>query len=251
MTAPAPVRTHTPLRFPSPLLMSYLIFTAMIWAGTLLFAFTLTFAVSIWNEITISAWRIVGQAARWFVLGSMWHLGWRMFELYLTHGRTRRAFYLEALPFIAAFALCAAALYTLTFPLEALWYAIFGWHQGMGDAVLYDSAFDLPMIALESSTVFLLWAAGGFFVATAWYRSGLLGAATIALGLVCIVVSTVALGEREGPAYILLDRLPILVEPDGTPNVVIAVVIHLVMTAALLGLSWLWLRDMPVHGKSE
>jgi hypothetical protein len=30
-----------------------------------------------------------------------------------------------------------------------------------------------------------------------------------------------------------------------------AIIVHLAMTAGFLALSWLWLRDTPVHGKSE
>ena len=251
MTASAPASTYVPWRFPAPLLSSYMIFTAMIWAGAVVFTFALTAFVSIWNEITMSGWLLVGQAARWFVLGAVGHLGWVMFELYLTHGRTRRAFYREALPFIGVFALCTAALYTITFPIEAGYYALFGWQHGFGEEALYASAFDLPMIALESALVFLMWGAGGFFVTTAWYRNTLLGTLAIVLGLACVVISSIALGERDGPAVLLLDILPVLSRPDGAPNMMAAIIVHLAMTAGFLALSWLWLRDTPVHGKSE
>lgn len=127
MTVSAPARTSRPWRFPAPLLSSYMIFAAMVWAGTAASTFALTAFVSIWNENTMSGWLFVGQVARWFVFGAIAHFGWAMLELYLTHGRTRRAFYREALPFIAAFALGCGALYTLTFPIEAGYYALFGW----------------------------------------------------------------------------------------------------------------------------
>lgn len=96
-----------------------------------------------------------------------------------------------------------------------------------------------------------MWGAGGFFVATAWYRSPVLGAGTIVLGLACIFISSTTLGEREGPAGMLLDVLPVLARPDGTSSLAAAIIVHLAMTACFIWLSWLWLRDAPVRGKSE
>jgi hypothetical protein len=250
MSVSVPIRTHAPTRFPTNIAWSYVMFMGMVWAGTMVFAFVLTGVVSIWNEIEISGWLIVGQAARWFVLGTMWHLGWVMFELYLTHGRTRRAFYFEALMTLIAFSLCAAVLYAITFPIEAVYYGLFGWQQGLGDAN-FASALDMPAIAIEAAAIFLLWGTGGFFVTTAWYRNGLLGAAATAFGLLLVAISSIALGERDGPARLVLDRLPVLAQPDGTPNLPIAMLIHIAGTALLAALSWIWIRDMPVHAKSE
>lgn len=250
MTISVPTRTHVPVRLPTTLISSYVIFMGMVWAGTVAFAFILTAVVSFWNDISISGWLIVGQAARWFVLGAMWHLGWVMFELYITHGRTRRAFYGEAIMILIAFSLATALLYTLTFPIEAAYYGLFGWHQGLGDAN-FTSPFDLTSISIEAAAVFMLWGAGGFFVTTAWYRNGLLGGVAIAFGLVIVALSSIALGERDGPASLVLDILPVLAHPNGAPHLGVALSIHLAGTALLLALSWIWLRDMPVHAKSQ
>lgn len=257
MTTAILSRKPFPLRFPTPIFLSYMYFALLIWAAVAVFVFTTTAIVSIWNDIDTSGWSLAGQAARWFVLGLMCHLGWTMFELYITHGRTRRTFFLEAIAVLVTVALASALIFTLTFVLEAGYYGLMGWEQGISNSNLYTRGLDLPMIGLDAAITFILWAAGGFFIATALYRNGILGAAAILFGVGCVIVSTMVLGEPDGPGRMVVDRVGTLSDtasllmPDGSLNMAMISTVHIALAALLVGLSWLWLRDTPIKGKSE
>lgn len=257
MTAAAP--DYVPVRFPIRLVTDLAAFALMIWAGTLVTAFVLVFIVSFWHDISASAWHIVGQPARWFLFALAIHIGWTQFELYVAHGRTRRAFMLEALQFLAAFAPLMAVIFALSFLMEAGYYSLMGWTQGIGeDEAFYRSVFDIPLVLLQWTLTFGLWMAGGLFIGAMWYRSTVLGVVSLFVGIACALISTAAIGEvtinfgqGSNPASALVHAMLFIAVQASTHGIGAVVLLHVVMTALLIGLAWLVLRDAPIRGKSE
>lgn len=257
MTAAAP--DYMPTRFPTRLLTDLSAFVLMVWAGAVATAFILVLGVSFWHDITASAWHIVGQPARWFLFALAVHIGWTEFELYVAHGRTRRAFMLETLQFLAVFAPLVSVLFALTFLIEAGYYGLMGWTQGIGaDETFYRSVFEVPLVVLQWTLTFGLWMAGGLFVGAMWYRSAVLGVASLVIGIAFALISVAAIGEvavsfgeQSNPISLVLHSLFFVARQASTSGIWSVVLLHVVMIGGMAGLAWLALRRVSIRSKSE
>lgn len=245
MTAPAISRTE-PL-IPRRLLSDQAIFAVMVWAGFTVFMFVLTFIVSLFREIEVSGWNLAGQPARWFGFAIGIYVGHTLFPLHVTHGGTRKGFMAQVVVFVVAYGALLGALFTLTFPLEAGYYAIMGWPQALHGTELYSGAFDLPMILVQWVLIMTLWVAGGVFMGGAWYRNQAYGSLGIVIGVFFVGLSGMAIGSGDGPFEWAYRQLF-----TGTgPGAGVAVVIHMVSIAIMFGLTWLAFKDAPIRNKSE
>lgn len=232
---------------PRRLLSEQAIFALMVWAGFSLFIFVLTFAVSLVRDIDVSGWNLAGQPARWFGFAIGIYVGYSLFPLYVTHGGTRKGYTAQVLSFALAYGGLLGVLFTLTFPIEAGYYALMGWPQALHGAELYAHPLDLPVVLVQWVVIMVLWVMGGIFMGATWYRSAVYGTLAIIFGIFLVGLSGMAIGAGDGPfewAYRQLlgsDRL-------GT---FAAIVLHLVAIAILGLLTWAAVRDAPIHNKSE
>lgn len=239
--------TRTEPAIPRRLLAEQAFFAAMVWAGFTLFMFVLTFIVSLFREIDVSGWNLAGQPARWFGFAIGIYVGHTIFPLYVAHGGTRKGFMTQALVFVLAYGALLGALFTLTFPIEAGYYALMGWPQALHANELYASALDLPMVLVQWVLIMVLWVAGGVFLGGAWYRNPAYGSLGIVIGVLFVGLSGMAIGSGDGPFEWVYRQLF-----TGTaPGTGAAIVIHLISIAILLGLTWLAFKDAPIHKKSE
>lgn len=231
--------------FPKRALIDQTAFAAMIWAGFTLFMFSLTFAVSFFREIEVSGWNIAGQPARWFAFVIGIYIGWSALPLHVTHGGTRKGFMIRTLGFFLVYTAALTAMFTLSFIFEAGYYAMMGWPQDLHDTQLYAHPLDLALVLAQWFLIFGVWLWGGVLISTAWYRNAVLGALCIPLGLVAVSVSSFSISGDVGPMSWVRQFIP------AGPNTIAIILAHLAMIAIFAGLSWLAIRDVPIHTKSE
>lgn len=241
----SPASTRREPAFPKRVLVDQGAFALLSWPVYTLFVFAVTFVVSLFRDVSASGWDMAGQPMRWFAFAIGIYLGWSVLQLHVTHGGTRKGFMVQMLVFVPIFVALLTVIFALSFMLESGYYALMGWPQGIDDGALYSGPFDLPMVLLQYVLIFALWTLGGLLIAAAWYRSAILGAAAIPLGLAAVSVSALVLGgEGEGPMVWVSQVLPI---QPGPP---VATIAHLLLAALFAGLTWLAVRNVPIRSKA-
>lgn len=243
MTALQAPRTEPAI--PRRLIGEQAAFAAMVWAGFALFMFAVTFGVSLFRDIEVSGWNVAGQPARWFGFAIGIYVGYTLFPLYVTHGGTRKGFMAQTVSFVLAYGAVLGGLFTLTFPIEAGYYALMGWPQALHAPELYASPLDLPLVLVQWVLIMTLWVAGGVFMGGAWYRHQLFGSLAIIIGIVFVGISGVAIGSGDGPFEWAYRQI----FASDRPGTLVAIIAHLVSIAILLGLIWAAFKDAPIRNR--
>lgn len=221
-------------------------FAVLAWLAATIVVFAITIVVSQFRPVEASGWHIASQAVRWFSFAIGIYLGWSILQLHVTHGGTRRGYWIRMLTFCAAYAPLVALLYTLSFLVESGFYSLMGWQQLVDERSLYSSVGELPLVFVESLLLFALFLLAGVFIAVMWYRGGITGGLSIAIGLVCATLSGYSLGNYETPFD--LEWIEWLRPQE--PSLVRALGFHIGMYLALAGFTWLAVRDVSIHSKS-
>jgi hypothetical protein len=229
------------------LLKAHLALAVLSWVGFMVTVFAITFVVARWTDIAVSAWEQAARLPLWFAFGIGSHLGYTMLPLHITHGLTRRGFAMQALVFVIVFAAALAAMITAGFVIEAALYSATGWTQALAERHLFGSVRELHLVFLESWMSHALWAAGGAFIAAAFYRSGALGALAILAALFISIVAEFSLNEAWAPAGWALERTG----SDAGTGAALGVPIYIACIALILGLAWLVVREIPIRSKAQ
>jgi hypothetical protein len=229
--------------FPTP---GVLPFAALLWLGLFVFMVALTFAISRWGTIESSTWAQASQPLRWGVL----FLGVWVVQTYLApyvaHGVTRRSFGQRTAVFSLLLAGLVAALGTFGFVVEGWIYDRRDWPQEIAGGHLFDDAGDLPTIFANYFLVFLLWCAAGVFNAVAFYRAeGGWGLVSIPLTIVLVAASEAAL-DGQYPGFVT--RVAGFLDDLATP---VGVAVWAACLAAITGVTWGLLRDIPIRPKGS
>ncbi len=232
--------------FPRRLLVEQGLFGTMLWAGFSLLMLIIPVVVSFFRPIEVSGW-VFGQAiVQWYVLAIGCYVGWSVFELHVTHGQSRRGFLKSAFVFVVLFSGIVAALCAFTFLPEALIYNLAGWPQAVDEARLYEAPLEVHMVFLHGWLTFALYGAGGLFLAIAWYRSSLIGSLGIPFALLMAAVAGLGMASTEGPLQVLVREGVVPQEPD----VLLAIVLHVLCVGALFTATWFCGRDVAIRTKA-
>jgi hypothetical protein len=209
--------------------VSLVAFSALVAAGVFVFALAVTFAVSFFRDIEISAWTVVtAQIARWFILFMGVYAIHNVLPIAIAHGRTRREFLSAATGFSVVFAFAMAALAWLGHLAEGGVYALMDWRAD--DHGLPHAYF----------LMFLVWCAAGMFLAAAFDRWGPGGIFALPFGVAMVVTSSVRIpGTGELP--FIRNEMSVF----GAGWHVASVCAWVLAVVA----TWAIARDMPVRTK--
>jgi len=170
-------------------------FCAMVAGGTFAFAVALTFAVSIFRDVEISAWNIIAsQIGPWFLLWIGVYAIHNMLPIAVAHGRTRREFLTAASAFSVVLAVVMTAAEWLGFVLENGIYSLMDWR---GDEHGTQLAYFL---------MYLVWFAVGMLCAAAFDRFGAGGVFVLPAALALVVATRVQVPGSGNLPFI--DELP-------------------------------------------
>jgi hypothetical protein len=205
-------------------------FSAIIGASAFVFAVVVTFVVSAFRDVEISAWNVVAtQIARWFLFWAGVYVIHNVLPIAVAHGRTRREFLLATSGFTVVLSLVLALLAWLGFLVEGGIYSLMDWRAGEHGSPL---AYFL---------MFLVWCAVGAFVAAAYNRFGPYGLLSFPAGLVLAVVAGVKVpGSGELP---YLPDIPVALGAGWHAVSLLAFVIALAGT-------WVVARTMPIRPRT-
>jgi hypothetical protein len=205
-------------------------FLVLLGAAALVFALALTFVVSLWADIRISAWNVVAaQIGRWIALWLGVHTIHNVLPVAIAHGRTRREFLGQAVLFWVLASLVMALIARGGFFVETLVYDAMDWTRHVtGNG------------ALEYWQMYAVWTAVGAFVAAGFDRFQAGGVLTIPVGFALIIPAGSAVNGADWLPFV--GRLP----GQAAAGVLLCVGAFVVASA----LAWLIARDMPVRVKA-
>jgi hypothetical protein len=206
---------------------SLVAFGALVAACALVFVLVVTFVVSGFRDVEISAWNIAtSQIARWFLFWVGIYVIHNVLPIAVAHGRTRREFLVAATGFFVLFAAVMAAIAWLGFVIEGGIYALMDWRA---DEHGSPWAYFL---------MFLVWTTVGAFVAAAFDRFSAGGIFSLPIGLVLVMITGAAVPGSGNLPFIR--NLPVFLGSGWHLASLGAFVLALAGTCAIA-------RDMPLR----
>lgn len=213
------------------LIATLVTYTAVVAACVFTLAVAITFAVSGFRDVEISAWNVVtSQIARWFLFWVGIYVIHNQLPIAVAHGRTRREFLVAASAFSVVLALVMTVIAWAGFLVESAIYSVMGWNaDAHGTVVAY-------------FLMFLVWCAVGMFCAAVFDRFGAAGVFSVPMGLLLVMVTTAGI-PRAGSLPFIPD-LPSLL---GGGWQLVSVGAFLVAVAG----TWVVARGMPVRVRAS
>lgn len=206
------------------------LFSAIVAAAVFVFAVVVTFVVSAFRGVEISAWNLVtAPIARWYVFFFGVYVIHNLLPIAIAHGRTRREFLAATAGFTVVFAAAMALLAWLGFFVEGGIYALMDWRADEHGSLL---AYFL---------MFLVWCGVGAFAAAAFDRFGPRGVFSLPIGLVLVFMTGARMPETANLPFIR--NIPDLF---GEGWYVVALAAWLVAFAG----TWAIVRDMPIRARA-
>ena len=207
------------------------LFSAMVAGGAFVFVLALTFVVSIFRDVEISAWNVVAsQVGPWFLLFIGVYAIHNMLPIAVAHGRTRREFLAAASAFSVVLAVVMTAVEWLGFVVEGGIYSLMDWRADEHGA------------QLSYFLMYLVWIAVGMLCAAAFDRYGSGGLFVLPVALVLVVVSRLRMPGSGNLPFV-----------DDTPDLfgsALPAVLVLSFVVALTG-TWVIARDMPIRQRTS
>ncbi|WP_330274216.1 hypothetical protein OG205_00530 [Lentzea sp. NBC_00516] len=205
-------------------------FSAMVAGGAFAFVVALTFVVSVFRDVEISAWNVVAsQIGPWFLLFMGVYAIHVMLPIAVAHGRTRREFLVAASGFSVVLALVMTAVEWLGFLAEGGIYSLMDWRA------------DEHSTQLTYLLMYLVWIAVGMLCAAAFDRFGAGGILVLPVALALVVATRVQLpGSGNLP---FLDEIPDALGPEWYLLLAVSFVVALAGT-------WAIARDMPIRTRT-
>jgi hypothetical protein len=199
---------------------------------------------AVFGTVTYSFLDIGSQVLRWIVLGYGIHLTYGLLPVFLVHGQTRREYLAQVPVFMVVASTILAALISLAYWGETTLYRAAGWTQEVSDDRLYGAASEYGLVFISYWAMFVVWSIVGALIGAGFYRSDLLGLATLPVALVLVVVAGFGIG---------FNQLPWVDVSFGVDNVSIPATIALCAACAAAGLALIWgvVRDVPVRNQAS
>lgn len=221
--------------------LTQLLMTA--WLGFTIAIIGIALSIHQWGTLDQSIWEKATQAGHWFIFVMGIQIGMVYLPMNITHGKTRRDTAIETGLFIGAFSAITAVLLTAGWVIERVLFRILDVEQRLTENHLFDAATDYPLIFLESWVSLALWAAGGLFIAAAYYRYEGAGLLAIIPALIVASMAGIFLDSTWGPAGRIADSAIGL----RNPPILVSLLACVAGVGILLGMAWLIIRDLPIR----
>ncbi|GHH31522.1 hypothetical protein [Lentzea cavernae] len=202
-------------------------FCAMVAGGSFVFAVALTFVVSAFRDVEISAWNIVAsQVGPWFLLFIGVYAIHNVLPIAVAHGRTRREFLVAASAFSVVLALVMTAVEWLGFLVEGGIYSLMGWGA------------DERATQFAYLLMYLVWFTVGMLCAAAFDRFGGGGIFVLPVALALVVATRVQVPGSGNLPFVT--SLPYLLGAGWYVALAVS------FGVALAG-TWAIAREMPIR----
>ncbi len=227
----------------SPVVSDQLWLLAILALGSFIFAMVTVFVVSIFKDIQISAWAIVGSIAPWYlaVMG-----GWIVYiqiPLFVANGRTRKHGFREWLNTGLGLVPLGAILMAIGFLLEKGIYNLSGFSTSAENDDFFSGANDLHVVVYQYLLTFAVWFALGGFVGGSLYRSEDWGWLSIPIAIG--IASLAGLWNHTGGGFFAFSRR--IVPGINTESAFLDFSLSAIAIAASVWLAWKLTHDMPLR----
>lgn len=192
-------------------------------------------------EVTGSLWRGATQWLHWFAIGMGVYLTAVYLPLYVSHGRTRRAFAAGAAVFAVALALWLGVATLVGYAVETGIYHLLGWADLLIDPHPLRSVGSALTLFSEHAAVYLAFTTVGAVAGAAFYRRVWLGL-LLAVPCLAVIVGTAVVMFDDGAIFWLpIDR-------EGSA-LLLRLVPSLLATVVAMAVGWWIVRDVPLRNR--
>lgn len=198
------VRTNTFGKGISPMLSDQVWLLALLAAGSFVFAMVTVLIVSIFTNISISAWGIVGSIAPWYVAIMSGWIVYIQLPIFVANGRTRKAGFREWVNTGLAMVPIGAVLMAIGFILERGVYNLAGFTTDSESDQFFSGGNDLLVVVFQFLLTLAVWFALGGFAGISLYRSADWGWVSIPIGIA--VASFAGVWNHTGGGFFAFAR---------------------------------------------
>lgn len=227
----------------SPMISDQLWLLALIAGGTFVFAMITVFVVSIFTDIHISAWSIVGSIAPWYVAVMSGWIVYIQLPYFVANGRTRKAGFREWLNTGIAMAPVGAILMAIGFALELGIYNLAGFSTDVDESYGVNGAGDLGQVAYQFLLSFVVWFALGGFVGAFLYRNSDWG--WLGIPIAISIASVTGSWNHTGGGFFAITRR--IIPGINYESVWLDLGLSGVAIAVGVWLAWILIHDLPLR----
>lgn len=227
----------------SPMISDQVWLLALIAGGAFLFSMVTVFVVSMFTEIQISAWSIVGSIAPWYVAVMAGWVVYIQLPYFVANGRTRKAGFREWLNTGIAMVPVGAVLMAIGFGLELGIYNLANFSTDVDENYGLTGASDLVLVAWQFLLTFAVWFALGGFVGASLYRSSDWGWVSIPIALA--IASVTGVWNHTGGGFFAITRR--IVPGIDYESVWLDFGLSAVAVAIGAWIAWILIHDMPLR----
>lgn len=227
----------------SPMISDQVWLLALIAGGAFLFSMVTVFVVSMFTEIQISAWSIVGSIAPWYVAVMAGWVVYIQLPYFVANGRTRKAGFREWLNTGIAMVPVGAVLMAIGFGLELGIYNLANFSTDVDENYGLTGASDLVLVAWQFLLTFAVWFALGGFVGASLYRSSDWGWVSIPIALA--IASVTGVWNHTGGGFFAITRR--IVPGINYESVWLDFGLSSIAVGIGVWIAWILIHDMPLR----
>lgn len=220
-------------------------FAALSGGGAFIGMMLITFAFSLFTDVSMSGWEVVASIFPWFVAIVS---GWAIFNLIplsVAHGETRRYGFKVWLAIVVSISIISAVIITAGYPLELLWYRIMGFPGEPEARLMFADPDRLSTVFGQYILVFAIWGFVGGMIGAGVYRDSSNGWLLMIPAGIMLPAAGVFGDDRIGFMGILRRLIS---DFDYTSNLLNGVITVLIGLLAVC-ITWWVVRTMPLRNK--
>lgn len=227
----------------SPMVTDQLWLLVIVAGGAFIFAMLTVFGVSMFRDIQISAWSIVGSIAPWYVAVMSGWIIYIQLPYFVANGRTRRAGFREWLDTGLAMVPASAILMAIGFALELGIYNLANFSTDVDESYGLTGASDLVLVAFQFLLTFAVWFALGGFAGAAMYRNSDWG--WISIPVAIAIASVAGVWNHTSGGFFAITRR--FVPGIDFPSIWLDIGLSAVAVGIGVWLVWRLTHDMPLR----
>lgn len=227
----------------SPVTSDQVWLLALLAAGSFVFAMVTVFVVSMFVEIRMSAWSVVGSIAPWYLAVMGGWINYFQVPLFVANGRTRKSGFREWRNTGIALAPIGAVLMAIGFLVEKGIYNLANFTTESDEYNQLHSTGDFFNILFQYLLTFAVWFALGGFIGAALYRAPDWGWVSIPVAIGIASVS--GIWNHSGGGFFAITRRIVPGINYASPWLDLALSSVAVAIGVLL--AWRLIHDLPLR----
>lgn len=212
---------------------------------TVAVGFLITYVISRWTNVSVSAMEIMAGLGAWYVAILA---GWSAFThipLFVTSGKTRKYAWKAWLAGMIGLSVLSALMVAIAYVLERAMYNSLDWTPGLDEPHLFESGYQMHLVFFEYLLSFAVMGAIGGFVGISVYRSRDWGwGATVPAVILAALAGVLEGGNIRVMGFISQDTFGV---DELSTAIKLILMILIAITAA--GMAFSVAKDVPIRNR--